>query len=724
MSTCAHRHHTQDLGAKDGRRGGYICPMCSGVWSPEPAACPMCGMALEAAAISADAGPNPELIDFVRRFWIGAALTLPLVIVAMGRHMAPDLFAWAPARVLDGLELVLAAPVVMWCGKPFLERGWSSVRTGNLNMFTLIALGVGAAFIYSVTATVAPGIFPLAFRDAAGAVGLYFEASAVIILLVLLGQVLELNARERTSGALRALLDLTPKTVRRVGNDGTETEVPLSEIGVGDFLRVRPGDSVPVDGTVLHGASAVDEAMVTGEPLPVEKVVGASVIGGTLNGNGSLVIRAEKVGADSMLARIVQLVADAQRSRAPIQALADEVSGYFVPAVIGAAFLAFGIWASFGPSPAMAHGLIAAVSVLIIACPCALGLATPMSIMVATGRGAETGVLVRNAEALERLAKVDTVVVDKTGTLTEGRPSLVEIIAGDGFQEADILRLAAGLERGSAHPLANAIVGAAEARGLPPTQAPKDFRSVTGQGVRGMVEGHLVMLGADRFLASAGIQVTPVARAAEARRATGATALFAAIDDSLAGALVIADPIKPSTANALASLANRSIEIIMLTGDTETTANAVAEILDIKHVEADLLPEDKHGIIRALQADGRVVAMAGDGINDAPALAQADVGIAMGSGTDIAIESAGVTLVSGDLAGLVRAIDLGRATMANIRQNLFFAFAYNAIGVPVAAGLLYPLFGLLLSPMFAAVAMSLSSVSVISNALRLKRTRL
>jgi P-type Cu+ transporter len=724
MSTCDHGHDHQDLGAKDGRRGGYICPMCSSVWSPVPAACPMCGMALETAAISLDEGSNPELIDMIRRFWIGTALTLPLVIVAMGRHMAPDLFAWAPARALDGLELFLAAPVVMWCGKPFLERGWSSIRTGNLNMFTLIALGVGAAFVYSVTATVAPGIFPTAFRDAAGAVGLYFEASAVIILLVLLGQVLELNARERTSGALRALLDLTPKTVRRVSNDGTETEVPLAEIGVGDFLRVRPGDSVPVDGTVLHGQSAVDEAMVTGEPLPLEKTVGASVIGGTLNGNGSLVIRAEKVGADSMLARIVQLVADAQRSRAPIQALADQVSGYFVPAVIAAAFLAFGVWASFGPSPAMAHGLIAAVSVLIIACPCALGLATPMSIMVATGRGAETGVLVRNAEALERLAKVDTVVVDKTGTLTEGRPSLVEIIAGDGFEEAGILRLAAGLERGSAHPLANAIVAAAEARGLPPTQAPKDFRSVTGQGVRGMVEGHLVMLGTDRFLASAGIQVAPVARAAEAHRASGATALFAAIDNALAGALVIADPIKPSTANALAGLANRGIEIIMLTGDTLTTANAVAEVLDIKHVEADLLPKDKHGIIRALQADRRVVAMVGDGINDAPALAQADVGIAMGTGTDIAIESAGVTLIGGDLTGLVRAIDLGRATMANIRQNLFFAFAYNAIGVPVAAGVLYPLFGLLLSPMFAAAAMSLSSVSVISNALRLKRTRL
>ena len=719
-----HHHHHREPSAEEKQRGGYICPMCAGVWSPVPAACPMCGMALEAVDITGEAGPNPELIDMTRRFWIAAAHALPLMVVAMGRHMAPGIFETAPARFLDFVEFFLAAPVVVWCGKPFFERGWSSLRSGNLNMFTLIMLGTGAAFVYSIAAVLAPDMFPPSFQDEAGGVGLYFEASAVIIALVLLGQVLELRAREHTSGALRALLDLTPRTVRLIDQTGAESEAALETVVVGDRLRVRPGDSMPVDGIVLEGHSAVDQSMVTGEPVPVERTVGDTVIGGTLNGNGALVIRADRVGADSLLARIVQLVADAQRSRAPIQALADRVSGYFVPAVITSALLAFAGWALWGPAPAMSHGLVAAVSVLIIACPCALGLATPMSIMVASGRGAEAGVLIRNAEALERLAKVDTVVVDKTGTLTEGRPSLAAVIPVAGFEEVDILRLAAGLERGSAHPLAGAIVGAAKAWGLAPAPSPEDFTSVTGHGVRGTVERRSILLGSARFLEDAGVSVAPIARAADTHRASGATALFAAIDGELAGALVIADPIKRTTADALAGLAGMGIEVIMLTGDNKTTASAVAETLDIKHVEADLLPEDKHGVLKALQADARIVAMAGDGVNDAPALAQADVGIAMGTGTDIAMESAGVTLISGDLMGLVRAIHLGRATMANIRQNLFFAFAYNAIGVPIAAGVLYPVFGLLLSPMIAAAAMSLSSVSVISNALRLKRARL
>jgi P-type Cu+ transporter len=717
-------HHQRAPSTEEKSRGGYICPMCAGVWSPVPAACPKCGMALEAVNISGDAGPNPELIDMTRRFWIAAALALPLMLVAMGRHMAPGVFDVAPVWFLDFAEFFLAAPVVIWCGKPFLLRGWSSLRTGNFNMFTLIMLGTGAAFAYSVVAVVTPGIFPPSFQDEAGAVGLYFEASAVIIALVLLGQVLELRAREHTSGALRALLDLTPRSVRLLDEAGAETEVALAAVMVGDRLRVRPGDSMPVDGIVLEGHGAVDQSMVTGEPVPIERGVGDPVIGGTLNGNGALIIRAERVGADSLLARIVQLVADAQRSRAPIQALADRVSGYFVPAVIMAALLAFAGWALWGPPPAMAHGLVAAVSVLIIACPCALGLATPMSIMVASGRGAEFGVLIRNAEALERLAEIDTVVVDKTGTLTEGRPSLVAVIPADGFEETEILGLAATLERGSAHPLAGAIVAAATSWGLEFAHSPEDFASETGHGVRGTVAGRSIMLGTARFLEDAGISVAPVTAAADTHRASGAIALFAAIDGALAGALVIADPIKPTTEDAVSGLAAMGIEVIMLTGDNETTANAVAETLGIKHVEADLLPEDKHAILRALQDDGRVVAMAGDGINDAPALAQADVGIAMGTGTDIAMESAAVTLVSGDLTGLVRALHLGRATMANIRQNLFFAFAYNAVGVPIAAGVLYPVFGLLLSPMLAAAAMSLSSVSVISNALRLKRARL
>ena len=698
--------------------------MCSGVWSPVLAACPMCGMALEAVAITANTGPNPELIDMFRRFWISAMLSAPLMVVAMGRQMSPDLFAAAPAGMLSFAELLLATPVVLWGGKPFLERGWSSIRTRNLNMFTLIALGVGAAFAYSVVAVLAPGIFPTSFRDDSGAVGLYFEASAVIITLVLLGQVLELRARERTSGALRALLDLTPRIVRQIHEDGSDSEVALETILTGDRLRVRPGDSMPVDGIVLEGESSVDESMVTGEPLPAEKVVGEEVIGGTLNGNGSLVIQAKKVGADSLLARIVQLVADAQRSRAPIQALADRVAGYFVPAVVAAALATFITWSIWGPSPAMTHGLIAAVSVLIIACPCALGLATPMSIIVASGRGAEAGVLIRNAQALEQLAKVDTVVVDKTGTLTLGQPVLVAAISAPGFEEAEFLRLAAGLERGSAHPLASAIVDGAEARGITLPGTPGDFTSVTSRGVQGTVEGRTLLLGNAQFLDAHGVPSEALVEQARAHRSTGASAMFAAVDGKLAGLLVVTDPIKETTPEALSALQAAGIEIIMLTGDNATTAAAVGKKLGVTRIKADLLPEDKHAAIQKLQAEGKVVAMAGDGINDAPALAQADVGVAMGTGTDIAMESASVTLVRGDLNGLVRAIRLGRATMRNIRQNLFFAFAYNALGVPIAAGVLYPVFGLLLSPMIAAAAMSISSVSVISNALRLKHTKL
>ncbi len=698
--------------------------MCEDVWSPVPAACPKCGMALDPVDVLADAGPNPELADMTRRFWIAAALTLPLVVIAMGRHMAPGLFGPVPSWLLDAAEFVLAAPVIVWCGKPFLERGWASLRTGNLNMFTLILLGTGAAFLFSMVAAAAPGIFPDSFRDASGSVGLYFEAAAVIVTLVLLGQVLEIGARERASGALRALLDLTPRTVRLINGTGGETEVPLETVSVGDRLRVRPGDSVPVDGIVLEGRSAIDQSMVTGEPIPVEVSAGDTVIGGTLNGDGTLVIRAEKVGADSLLARIVKLVAEAQRSRAPIQALADRVSGFFVPAVVLATLLAFAGWALWGPAPAMAHGLVAAVSVLIIACPCALGLATPMSIMVASGRGAEAGVLIRNAEALERLAGVDTVLVDKTGTLTEGHPRLVDIVPGDGFEAVEVLVFAATLELGSAHPLASAIVAEAEARGMPLLSSPTDFVSETGHGVRGKVDGRAVMLGTARFLEAEGLSVGAFSRVAADRRGSGATVLFAAIDGKAAGMLVITDPVKESAADAVASLAGMGIDVVMLTGDNAATANAIADELDIKHVEADLLPEDKHAMLEGLQADGRIVAMVGDGVNDAPALARADVGVAMATGSDIAMESAGVTLVGGDIMGLVRAIHLGRATMANIRQNLFFAFAYNAIGVPVAAGVLYPIFGLLLSPMIAAAAMSLSSVSVISNALRLKRAKL
>jgi Cu+-exporting ATPase len=754
-----HDHGGRPPSAAEQQRGGYICPMCDGVWSATPAACPKCGMALESATpfavaktqytcpmhpeilkdepgdcpicgmaldpvtVTADARPNHELIDMTRRFWLSAALALPVMIIAMGRHMVPDLFSVASGRTLDFVEFALAAPVVLWGGKPFFERGWSSVRTMNLNMFTLIALGTGAAFGYSIVAVLAPGIFPAAFRDEAGQVGLYFEAAAVIIALVLLGQMLELRARERTGGALRALLDLAPKTAHRVGDDGADEEIPLDRVVVGDRLRVRPGESVPVDGVVLEGHSAVDESMVTGEPVAVEKAVGATVIGATLNGNGSLIVEARKVGADTTLSRIVQMVADAQRSRAPIQKLADRVSGYFVPAVIAASLLAFAAWSLWGPAPAMGNGLIAAVSVLIIACPCALGLATPMSIMVATGKGAQAGVLIKNAEALERLEKVDTVVVDKTGTLTLGKPTLTEVVPGDGFSESELLMLAASLERGSEHPLADAIVAGALDRELV-LKATEDFMAVTGRGVEGAVDGRRVMLGNARFLEAAEISTAAVQQQADALRADGATVMYVAVDQRLAGLVAVADPVKPTTPAALAALREAGIAVVMLTGDNAITAGAVARALGIDRVEADVLPEDKRAAVERLQAAGHIVAMAGDGINDAPALAQADVGLAMGTGTDVAIESAGITLLGGDLNGLVRAIRLSRATMRNIRQNLFFAFIYNAVGVPVAAGILFPVLGLLLSPMIAAAAMSLSSVSVISNALRLRWARL
>ena len=753
-------HHDRTVSDEEQKRGGYICPMCPGVWSEkpdscpkcgmalepanpaqkmtktqytcpmhpeimkdEPGSCPLCGMALESTTVEVDQGPNPELVDMTRRFWISLALALPVMVLAMSRHLIPDLFAAVPGRALDFVELALATPVVVWCGKPFFERGWSSIRTMNLNMFTLIAIGTGAAFAYSVVATLIPDIFPASFRDADGRVGLYFEAAAVIIALVLLGQVMELRAREQTSGALKALLDLTPKTARRITESGDDEDVALDKIAVGDRLRVRPGESVPVDGVVVDGHGSIDESMVTGESIPVEKTTGDKVIGGTLNGTGGLIVEAEKVGGDSMLSRIVQMVAEAQRSRAPIQKLADHVAGYFVPAVIGIAILAFAAWAIFGPEPQFSHALVAAVSVLIIACPCALGLATPMSIMVGTGKGAQAGVLIKNAEALERMEKVDTVVVDKTGTLTEGKPKLTEVRTAGDMDADKLLAMVAGLERASEHPLANAIVSGAKDKGLEIPDA-QDFSSVTGRGVRGTVSGKTVLLGNATFLEENDIDLVALMSDAEELRSRGATAMFVAVDGALAGLVAVSDPIKPTTAAALKALHDEGITVVMLTGDNATTAGAVARELGIDRVEADVLPEQKHAVIKGLQDEGRIVAMAGDGVNDAPALAQADVGVAMGTGTDVAIESAGITLVKGDLNGLVRAIKLSRATMGNIRQNLFFAFVYNAVGVPIAAGVLYPVTGLLLSPMLAAAAMSLNSVSVIGNALRLRATKL
>jgi Cu+-exporting ATPase len=699
----------------------YTCPMHPEVQQVGPGSCPICGMALEPMMVTATQGPNEELIDMVRRFWIGLLLTLPVFVLEMGSH----LFGWdpLPRGWSPWVQFVLATPVVLWAGWPFFVRGWQSLVTRNLNMFTLIAIGTGVAWSYSVVATLAPGLFPAAFRDHHGTVAVYFEAAAVITVLVLLGQVLELRARDATSGAIRALLDLAPKTARRISPDGAEAEVPLEDVQVGDALRVRPGEKVPVDGVVTEGRSAIDESMVTGESMPVTKGEGDSVLGGTLNRSGGLVITAEKVGRDTMLARIVQLVATAQRSRAPIQRLADQVSGWFVPGVLAVAALAFAVWALFGPPPQLAYGLVAAVSVLIIACPCALGLATPMSIMVGVGRGAAAGVLIRDAEALERLEKVDTLILDKTGTLTEGRPAVTAIVPAEGFAEDEVLRLAAAVEKPSEHPLAEAIVRAAEARGI---AIPKvlGFDSPTGKGAYGMVERKRVTLGSAAFLKELGIDVASLVAKADELRADGATAIFAGINGQPAAVIAIADPVKATTPAALKALADDGIRIVMLTGDNRVTAEAVARRLGITEVEADVLPEGKAAVVARYRAEGRVVAMAGDGVNDAPALAAADVGIAMGTGTDVAMESAGVTLVKGDLIGLVRARRLSEATMGNIRQNLVFAFAYNALGVPVAAGLLYPAFGLLLSPMIAAAAMALSSVSVIGNALRLRAVKL
>jgi Cu+-exporting ATPase len=701
-------------------RTEYTCPMHPEIVQDGPGSCPKCGMALEPRTVTV-AAENPELTDMTRRFWISTALALPVFLLAMTADMAPGLLPAAlPMRGVQWLQCVLAAPVVLWGGWPFLVRAVQSVKTWNLNMFTLIGLGVTVAWCYSLVALLAPGAFPPVMRHADGTVAVYFEAAAVITALVLLGQVLELKARGQTSEALRLLLGLAPNTARRVNADGSESDIPLGEVRVGDLLRVRPGEKIPVDGTVTEGASSIDESMVTGEPIPVEKGVGASVIGATVNGTGSLLLRAEKVGADTLLARIVQMVGAAQRSRAPIQRLADVVAGWFVPTVVAIAAVAFAVWWTWGPEPRLAHAVVNAVAVLIIACPCALGLATPMSIMVGTGKGATLGVLIRNAEALEIMEKVDTLVVDKTGTLTEGKPELVTVLTAEGFDETDVLQLAASLERASEHPLADAVVKGAQDRGIELLSV-NDFASETGKGVTGSVDGRRIALGNRALLSDLNIDPSKLPQRAKSARREGQTVLFVVIDGQAAGLLCVADPIKESTPEAIRELYRDGIVVVMLTGDNQTTAMAVANRLSIDRVEAEVLPERKSEIVRQLQAEGRIVAMAGDGINDAPALAQAHVGIAMGSGTDVAMESAGITLVKGDLRGIVRARHLSRAVMRNIRQNLFFAFVYNSLGVPVAAGVLYPFFGLLLSPMIAAVAMSFSSVSVISNSLRLRR---
>ncbi|KLO27929.1 haloacid dehalogenase [Mycolicibacter heraklionensis] len=689
---------------------------------PGPGSCPICGMALEPVSVTADTGPSHELADMTRRFWVGLALALPVVVLAMGGH----LLGWVPevisASVSAWIQLGLATPVVLWAGLPFFVRGWDSVRTGNLNMFTLIAMGTGVAWGYSVVATVAPDVFPDSFRTM-GAVDVYFEAAAVITVLVLLGQVLELRAREQTSGAIKALLNLAPKTARRIRSDGADEEISLDDVQIDDRLRVRPGERVPVDGTVEDGRSTVDESVVTGESMPVTKSTGDTVIGGTINQSGGLVMRAEKIGRDTMLAQIVAMVAQAQRSRAPIQRIADRVAGVFVPTVIAVAVIAFIAWGLFGPDPKLAHALIVAVAVLIIACPCALGLATPMSIMVGVGRGARLGVLIKNAEALELMEKVNTLVVDKTGTLTEGHPAVTDIVAVSGFDPAEILRLAAGVERASEHPLAQAIAAAAAARGVV-VPAVDGFDAPAGRGVIGVVDGRHVVAGNAEFLISQRIDASALEADANRLRSDGATAIYIGIDGRAAGIFAIADPVKPTTPAALAALRREGIDIVMLTGDNRVTAEAVGNRLGIDWIEADVLPDQKSDVVTRLRVEGRVVAMAGDGVNDAPALAAADVGLAMGGGTDVAMESAGVTLLNGDLTGIVRARELSGMTVANIRQNLFFAFAYNAVGIPIAAGILYPAFGLLLSPMIAAAAMSLSSISVIGNALRLRTQRL
>ncbi|MEP7027341.1 MAG: copper-translocating P-type ATPase, partial [Candidatus Eisenbacteria bacterium] len=689
-----------------------------------PGPCPICGMALEPVTVTLAEPENPELVDMTRRLHISAALSAVLLVVSMGAMFpALGLHRWLPPSVLGWIELALALPVVLWGGWPFFVRGWDSIRHRSPNMFTLIALGVGVATAYSLVAVLAPGVFPPSFREMSGRVGTYFESAAVIVTLVLLGQVLELRARSRTGAAIKALLGLAPTTARRIAADGSESDVPLEQVQVGDRLRVRPGEKVPVDGVVIEGRSAVDEALVTGEPIPAEKEPGSKVVGATVNGTGSLVMEAEKVGADTLLARIVQMVASAQRSRAPIQRLVDRVAAFFVPAVVLIAVITFVVWALLGPEPRMAYAIINAVSVLIIACPCALGLATPMSVMVGVGRGATMGVLFKNAEAIETLRSVDTLVFDKTGTLTEGRPKLVRVVAAPGWSEDDALRLAASLEKGSEHPLAAAIVAGAMERKLAPSAA-TDFASVTGKGVRGTVEGRAIALGNAALLADLGLDAGALAPRAEALRAEGQTAMFVVVDRAVVALLGVADPIKATTAEAIRQLHAEGLRLVMITGDSKTTAEAVARTLGIDEVHAGVLPDQKVEAVKKLQSEGRVVAMAGDGINDAPALAQAQVGIAMGTGTDVAMESAGVTLVQGDLRGIVRARQLSRATMRNIRQNLFFAFVYNAVGVPIAAGVLYPFVHMLLSPMIAAAAMSFSSVSVIGNALRLRRQRL
>ncbi len=703
----------------------YTCPMHSEVRQITHGACPLCGMGLELeSAVVGDEEPNPELMDFTRRLWVAVALTIPVLVLAMSPYLGitaiHDFFG---GRTSMWIELVFSTPVILWSGWPFFVRGWNSFRTMNLNMFSLISMGVGAAYLFSIVAVLVPGIFPEGFRRGDGTVGVYFEAAAVIVALVLLGQVMELRAREGTGKAIRALLDMAAKTARVIRADGTEEEIPLEAVRAGDHLRVRPGDKVPVDGVVIEGRSSIDESMISGEPIPVEKIKDDQLTGATINGTGSLIMEATRVGADTTLSQIVEMVANAQRSRAPIQKFADKVAGQFVPTVVIIAIISFVSWAIWGPAPALAYALVSAVAVLIIACPCALGLATPMSIMTATGRGAQLGVLIKNAEALERFAKVDTLIVDKTGTLTEGKPKLVAVLPEIGHDESEVLRLAATLEKGSEHPLAEAIVAGAEERGVELGKA-DDFEAVTGMGVKGMVDGHPVALGNARLMADLGLDGGKLADAANVRRDEGETVMFVVLDGAIAGLVSVADPVKATTPDALKALHKLGFRIIMATGDNERTAKAVAGRLGIDEIRADVLPEDKARIIRELQADGRKVAMAGDGVNDAPALAQADVGIAMGTGADVAIESAGFTLVKGNLDGVVRARKLSLATMRNIKQNLFFALIYNGIGVPIAAGILYPFFGILIGPIFAAFAMSSSSLSVVLNALRLRREKI
>ena len=737
-SHAGHDHHGHDHNAgaapADGRYDTvpegydgavYTCPMHPQVRQVEHGSCPICGMGLELeSGVPMDDGPNPELVDFTRRFWVGTVLTIPLLILTMGPYLGfPEVREIFGERATLWIELVLGTPVVLWCGWPFLVRGWNSFRTMNLNMFSLIGMGVIAAWLFSVVAVLAPGIFPDGFRDAEGHVGVYFEAAAVIVTLVLLGQVMELRAREGTGKAIRALLDMAAKTARVIRDDGSEEEIPLEDVQVGDRLRVRPGDKVPVDGVVLEGRSSVDESMISGEPVPVEKTEGDPLTGATINGTGSLVMEATRVGSDTMLAQIVEMVSNAQRSRAPIQKYADKVAGYFVPAVIGIALLSFIAWAIWGPAPALSYALISAVAVLIIACPCALGLATPMSIMTATGRGAQAGVLIKNAEALERFEKVDTLIVDKTGTLTMGKPQLVAVLPQPGHDEAEVLRLAASLERGSEHSLAEAIVRGAEERDVKMANA-DDFEAVTGKGVKGVVDGKAVALGNLAMIRDLGLEAGDLTAKANARRDEGETVMFVVLDGKIAGLVGVADPVKETTPAAIKDLHELGFRVIMATGDNERTAKAIGARLGIDEIRADVLPEDKARIIKELQQQGRKVAMAGDGVNDAPALAQADVGIAMGTGADVAIESAGITLVKGNLDGIVRARRLARATMRNIRQNLFFALIYNASGVPVAAGVLFPFFGILISPMFAAFAMSASSISVVLNSLRLRGAKI